>query len=118
MFELQMFNASHEIRRLSFGEEYPGMPPQPLDGVTKSVPSGGCHRCANVVALLEDERWVGMGQYNYYVSVVPTVYTKLNGRVIRSNQYSYTEKVVEVESTARRFPHPGAVNTRNGILVC
>jgi hypothetical protein len=38
------------------------MPPQPLDGTAKYVESG-------------------VGQYNYYINVVPTVYTKLNGDV-------------------------------------
>jgi len=88
MFELQMFNASHRIKRLSIGKEYPGMLVQPLDGTEKMVESG-------------------MGQYNYYLSVVPTVYTKVNGHVIKSAQYTYTQKIVEVHSTATRFPHPG-----------
>ena len=89
MYQLQMFNASHKVHRLSFGHEYPLMGRMPLDGVTKSVESG-------------------KGQYNYYISVVPTRYVKASGRVIQSYQYSYTEKVVEVPVGATRFPHPGS----------
>jgi Endoplasmic reticulum vesicle transporter len=88
MHELALFNASHYINKLSFGENIPFFSAQPLEGTGQNVESG-------------------VGQYNYYVSVVPTRYTRADGKSALSFQYSYTQKFVEVASTARSFPHPG-----------
>ncbi|KAI9120974.1 hypothetical protein K1719_008007 [Acacia pycnantha] len=65
------YNISHRINKLSFGDHFPGLV-NPLDGV----------------------QWVqgpNHGMYQYFIKVVPTVYTTLWGRVIYSNQYSVTE---------------------------
>eukprot|EP00164_Ancoracysta_twista_P008111 GFYU01011637.1.p1 GENE.GFYU01011637.1~~GFYU01011637.1.p1 ORF type:complete len:307 (-),score=91.89 GFYU01011637.1:198-1118(-) len=86
--ELQEFNASHTIHQIWFGDPYPGMKKLPLDGMVKQVPSG-------------------IAQYNYYIQMVPTRYIKPNGQVIATNQYSVTEKPVEVDDTSSAFPHPG-----------
>ncbi|KAJ4952240.1 hypothetical protein NE237_029072 [Protea cynaroides] len=70
-FQKENFNISHRINRLSFGEYFPGVI-NPLDGVQwmQETPSG---------------------MYQYFLKVVPTVYTDINGRTIQSNQFSVTE---------------------------
>ncbi|CAN1236309.1 Endoplasmic reticulum-Golgi intermediate compartment protein 3 [Linum grandiflorum] len=62
---------SHHINSLSFGESFPGVV-NPLDGVvwTQESPSG---------------------MYQYFIKVVPTVYTDVSGHTIQSNQFSVTE---------------------------
>ncbi|KAI4296350.1 hypothetical protein L6164_036315 [Bauhinia variegata] len=65
------YNVSHQINRLSFGDHFPGLV-NPLDGV--NWVQGPAH-----------------GMYQYFIKVVPTIYTDIRGRVIHSNQYSVTE---------------------------
>ncbi|KAJ0985949.1 hypothetical protein J5N97_004305 [Dioscorea zingiberensis] len=70
-FNAQVKEISHKIQRLSFGEYFPGIV-NPLDGV----------------------EWVQQtpyGMYQYFLKVVPTVYTDINGHEIQSNQFSMTE---------------------------
>lgn len=64
---------SHTIRRLSFGEGYPGQA-SPLDGVRRH-------------ASHDHER---VGQHEYFVRVVPTTYRFSFARPLRTNQYSQT----------------------------
>ena len=59
-------------RRLSFGEQYPGMV-NPLDGVRGIVNASG-----------------GIGVFFYYIKIVPTIYT--GASVIKTNQFSATEQ--------------------------
>ncbi|KAJ4701306.1 Endoplasmic reticulum-Golgi intermediate compartment protein 3 [Melia azedarach] len=70
-FQKDSFNISHKINKLAFGEHFPGVV-NPLDGVhwTQETPSG---------------------MYQYFIKVVPTVYTDLHGHTIQSNQFSVTE---------------------------
>lgn len=76
-FPTREFDVSHVIHQLSFGEPYPGRR-SPLDGVTKSrTRSGG--------GLLST------GMHQYFLKVVPTVYTDARGTVIATNQFSVTE---------------------------
>jgi hypothetical protein len=70
-FKWAEFNLSHEITRLSFGNDYPGLV-NPLDKVVK----------------LEDK---GTGMFQYFIKVVPTIYESLDGAVINTNQFSVTE---------------------------
>ncbi|ONK74014.1 uncharacterized protein A4U43_C03F1910 [Asparagus officinalis] len=70
-FQKDSFNISHKINELSFGEHFPGVI-NPLDGV----------------------QWVQQtpyGMYEYFLKVVPTVYTDIKGNTIQSNQFSVTE---------------------------
>ncbi|KAK1354557.1 hypothetical protein POM88_047813 [Heracleum sosnowskyi] len=62
---LERFKISHKINRLAFGY-FPGVL-NPLDGVqwTQEPPSG---------------------MYQYFIKVVPTVYTDATGSTIQSNQ--------------------------------
>uniref|UniRef100_A0A2P2M8G7 Endoplasmic reticulum vesicle transporter C-terminal domain-containing protein n=1 Tax=Rhizophora mucronata TaxID=61149 RepID=A0A2P2M8G7_RHIMU len=57
---------THKIYRLAFGEYFPGVV-NPLDGVqwTQEAPNG---------------------MYQYFIKVVPTVYSDVNGNTIQSNQ--------------------------------
>ncbi|XAR62174.1 hypothetical protein NMG60_11016826 [Bertholletia excelsa] len=70
-FQRDSFNISHKINRLAFGEYFPGIM-NPLDRVqwTQETPSG---------------------MYQYFIKVVPTVYTDFSGHTIQSNQISVTE---------------------------
>ncbi|KAH9690792.1 Endoplasmic reticulum vesicle transporter protein [Citrus sinensis] len=70
-FQRDSFNISHKINKLAFGEHFPGVV-NPLDGVrwTQETPSG---------------------MYQYFIKVVPTVYTDVSGHTIQSNQFSVTE---------------------------
>jgi len=65
------FNISHKINKLSFGTEFPGVV-NPLDGAQWTQPASD-------------------GTYQYFIKVVPTIYTDIRGRGIHSNQFSVTE---------------------------
>eukprot|EP00262_Sarcandra_glabra_P008847 TRINITY_DN226_c0_g4_i1.p1 TRINITY_DN226_c0_g4~~TRINITY_DN226_c0_g4_i1.p1 ORF type:complete len:385 (+),score=63.20 TRINITY_DN226_c0_g4_i1:84-1238(+) len=82
LFQTEGFNISHKINKLSFGEEFPGAV-NPLDGVQwiQQVPSG---------------------MYQYFVKVVPTIYSDIIGRRIHSNQFSVTEHFKQADG----FPQP------------
>uniref|UniRef100_A0A8R7U7W9 Endoplasmic reticulum-Golgi intermediate compartment protein 3 n=1 Tax=Triticum urartu TaxID=4572 RepID=A0A8R7U7W9_TRIUA len=68
-FQPENYNISHKINKLSFGKEFPGVI-NPLDGVE-----------------WKQEQTTGLtGMYQYFVKVVPTIYTDIRGRKIHSNQ--------------------------------
>ncbi|CAN0190766.1 unnamed protein product [Scytosiphon promiscuus] len=54
----QRFNTSHSINHLSFGEPYPGMKPNPLDGTSRII-----------------DAEIGTGAFQYFVKLVPTVHS-------------------------------------------
>uniref|UniRef100_A0A2K5QHS6 Endoplasmic reticulum-Golgi intermediate compartment protein n=1 Tax=Cebus imitator TaxID=2715852 RepID=A0A2K5QHS6_CEBIM len=68
-------NMTHYIQHLSFGEDYPGIV-NPLDHTNVTAPQASM-------------------MFQYFVKVVPTVYMKVDGEVLRTNQFSVTrhEKV-------------------------
>ncbi|GAB5569243.1 endoplasmic reticulum-Golgi intermediate compartment protein 2 [Prionailurus iriomotensis] len=74
-FGLDNINMTHYIRHLSFGEDYPGIV-NPLDRTNVTAPQASM-------------------MFQYFVKVVPTVYMKVDGEVLRTNQFSVTrhEKV-------------------------
>ncbi|KAM6147753.1 endoplasmic reticulum-Golgi intermediate compartment protein 3 [Erethizon dorsatum] len=74
-FGLDNINMTHCIRRLSFGEDFPGIV-NPLDHTNVTAPQASM-------------------MFQYFVKVVPTVYMKVDGEVLRTNQFSVTrhEKV-------------------------
>lgn len=85
-FQKDSFNISHKINRLTFGDFYPGVF-NPLDGV----------------------QWIQhtpYGMYQYFIKVVPTVYTDISGRTIQSNQFSVTEHFI-VDDAGRSHSIPG-----------
>ncbi|KAG8517818.1 Endoplasmic reticulum-Golgi intermediate compartment protein 3 [Galemys pyrenaicus] len=73
--EVNKINMTHYIRHLSFGEDYPGIV-NPLDRTNVIAPQASM-------------------MFQYFVKVVPTVYMKVDGEVLRTNQFSVTrhEKV-------------------------
>ncbi|KAL8523472.1 hypothetical protein ACS0TY_013434 [Phlomoides rotata] len=72
-FQKDSFNLTHKINRLAYGDYFPGVV-NPLDGAhwTQHTPNA---------------------MYQYFLKVVPTVFTDVNGHAIQSNQFSVTEHV-------------------------
>lgn len=69
------FNVSHTINSMSFGEEYPSMPSDPLDKIVKIIKSDG-----------------HTGLFQYFIRIIPTIYSDENGRKIYTNQYTFTDR--------------------------
>ncbi|CAI7734001.1 unnamed protein product [Closterium sp. NIES-53] len=70
-FQHMTFNVSHVINSLSFGAKFPGLV-NPLDGV----------------------KWIqekDPGMYQYFIKIVPTLYTDVSNHTISTNQFSVTE---------------------------
>ncbi|KAI4902913.1 hypothetical protein NFI96_010944, partial [Prochilodus magdalenae] len=74
-FGLDNINMTHVIKHLSFGKDYPGIV-NPLDGTNVAAPQASM-------------------MYQYFVKIVPTIYVKGDGEVVKTNQFSVTrhEKV-------------------------
>ncbi|KAK6319708.1 hypothetical protein J4Q44_G00109190 [Coregonus suidteri] len=74
-FGLDNINMTHLIKHLSFGRDYPGIV-NPLDGTDVAAPQASM-------------------MYQYFVKIVPTIYVKWDGEVVKTNQFSVTrhEKV-------------------------
>ncbi|XP_006650004.1 endoplasmic reticulum-Golgi intermediate compartment protein 3-like [Oryza brachyantha] len=87
-FQQENYNISHKINKLSFGVEFPGVV-NPLDGVE----------------WIQEHTNGLTGMYQYFVKVVPTIYTDIRGRKINSNQFSVTEHFREAIGYPR--PPPG-----------
>nr|CAB3464873.1 unnamed protein product [Digitaria exilis] len=79
------FNITHKINKLSFGTEFPGVV-NPLDGAQWTQPASD-------------------GTYQYFIKVVPTIYTDIRGNKIHSNQFSVTEHFTD--GYVRPKPQPG-----------
>jgi len=86
-FKGKEFNISHEIRLLSFGVPIPGVH-NPLDGT-------------NVISDASSL------MYQYFVKIVPTVYKKLSGEAVWSNQYSFTKHQRPVRQMSGQHGLPG-----------
>ncbi|XP_070533069.1 endoplasmic reticulum-Golgi intermediate compartment protein 3-like isoform X2 [Ptychodera flava] len=86
-FSGEKFNLSHQINHMSFGNKYPGME-NPLDN-------------SKVTSIK------GSTMYQYFVKIVPTTYTNINGHSTRSNQFSCTkhEKVVSTSLASASGEH-------------
>ncbi|XP_047341217.1 endoplasmic reticulum-Golgi intermediate compartment protein 3-like [Impatiens glandulifera] len=86
-FSMESHNISHKINQLSFGAYFPGVS-NPLDGV----------------------QWVQAtetGVYQYFIKVVPTIYTDIRGHKIESNQFSFTEHFKSSQFGNLRQTPPG-----------
>ncbi|KAJ6942135.1 endoplasmic reticulum-Golgi intermediate compartment protein 3-like isoform X2 [Populus alba x Populus x berolinensis] len=70
---------SHRINRLAFGDNFPGVV-NPLAGIQ----------------LMHD---TPNGVQQFFIKVVPTIYTDIRGRTVHSNQYSVTEHFKKSELT-------------------
>ncbi|XP_073415475.1 endoplasmic reticulum-Golgi intermediate compartment protein 3 [Dendrobates tinctorius] len=69
-FGLDSINMTHHIKHLSFGRDYPGLV-NPLDGTSVSAIQSSM-------------------MFQYFVKIVPTVYVKVDGEILRTNQFSVT----------------------------
>lgn len=83
-FQEDSYNISHKINKLAFGGYYPGIV-NPLDGVHWYQESPN-------------------GMYQYFIKVVPTIYTNIRGYTIQSNQFSVTEHYKSPEVGRRSLP--------------
>jgi len=81
------FNLTHHIRHLSFGHEYPGIK-HPLDDTFVSAEDSG-------------------SMYQYFVKIVPTIYRKLSGEVVNTNQFSVTKHKKVVRQVSGEHGLPG-----------
>lgn len=86
-FGATKFNLTHHIKHLSFGHEYPGIQ-NPLDNTNEAAEQSGI-------------------MYQYFVKVVPTVYKKLSGEVLHTNQYSVTKHQRTVRQLTGEHGLPG-----------
>lgn len=79
MSDIAKYNISHKINHLSFGEKFPGIK-YPLNGIIKILtnPFGGL--------------------YQYYIKIVPTIYKKSNGQILKTNQFSVTDQFIKIDS--------------------
>ncbi|KNC81331.1 hypothetical protein SARC_06349 [Sphaeroforma arctica JP610] len=77
-FPVEKFNSSFTVHRLQFGNSYPGLI-NPLDGTSRVAQQGST-------------------MFQHFLKMVPTVYEKLDGENIETNQFSYTvhERVIDV----------------------
>ncbi|KAL3144177.1 hypothetical protein ABBQ32_003961 [Trebouxia sp. C0010 RCD-2024] len=71
------FDLSHTITKLTFGQGYPGQQ-NPLDGVFINQTTSTASQAAT-------------GMWQYFLKVVPTMYSDVRNNTIFSNQYSVTE---------------------------
>jgi hypothetical protein len=74
-FTLRTFNVSHAIHRFDFGPPFPGLR-SPLEGKGERALPGARG-----------------GLFQYFVQLVPTAFTHLNGTRVESNQYAVTDHV-------------------------
>jgi hypothetical protein len=88
-----LFNPAHNIYRLAFGKNYPGIV-NPLDKTNKGI-SGTPWGSDNAIV------------YNYYLKVVPTLYRYIkNDNTLATNQYSMTEhdQIITPDVDANSLP--------------
>lgn len=90
-YSSSVFNTTHIIQHLSFGTDIKSANTAPLDGV---------------IGLAKE----GAVMFQYYIKIVPTVYVKLDGTVLYTNQFSVTrhQKSSQVHSESGM---PGAFFT-------
>jgi hypothetical protein len=88
--ECDTFNISHTIHSLSFGDQYPGMRPNPLDGTSKIM-----------------DKETGTGLLQYYLNVVPTMYDDgpEGADDLVTSQFAYTYKFLSVYGYEEVNPH-------------
>jgi len=80
-------NISHTIHYLNFGDDFPGVT-NPLKEVTNIVP-------------------MDVGQYQFHIKVVPSVFKPLRGRTVYSNSYSISEQFVRLDLLSSMNTQPG-----------
>jgi len=86
-FHGHFMNYTHQIDRLSFGQEFPGIV-NPLDYTFEVARSP-------------------FMMFQYFLSLVPTVYTDLEGNMLVTNQYAMTEHKRAIDHDAGSHGTPG-----------
>lgn len=81
------YNSSHIIHNLSFGTPYPGVV-GPLDGVKKVAERSG-------------------GVFQYYLKIVPTIYSDIDEDAIHSYQFSVTQQGNYMDPRGQMTSLPG-----------
>jgi hypothetical protein len=74
------WQVSHKINELSFGAHFPGVV-NPLDGVVNIQKSAH-------------------GMYQYFIKVVPTLYTDIRGHKIATNQVCQSTSSPELKTSS------------------
>lgn len=80
-------NISHAVHSLSFGESFEGQT-SPLQDVVNLVPTH-------------------VGQYQFHIKVIPTIYRPLRGDPVKSNSYSMHEQFVKLDVLSSMQSQPG-----------
>lgn len=86
------YNISHTIHSLSFGTPYPSMPGNPLDKSKSvvSVLSVYIYVTLLAVKIIGEKEQTGL--FQYFIRVIPTVYTNEFGGRIMTNQYTVSDR--------------------------
>jgi hypothetical protein len=84
--QVSAFNVTHQIKRLSFGTDFPGQH-NPLDNTWTHSPAGAAVS-------------------RYFLKVVPTTYEFIGGKQVYTNQFSVTQyfKALSVENAQAMVP--------------
>lgn len=90
---------THTVNVLSFGQSYPGKK-DPLNGVTvvqkpatpKKTEAGGPTAAPQITT----------GMFQYFLKVVPTIFTDVSNSTISTNQFSVTENYRESQAASGR----------------
>ncbi|EMS56797.1 hypothetical protein TRIUR3_35265 [Triticum urartu] len=103
-YPLSLKQISHKINKLSFGKEFPA---EQLFFVSLWFTIFHVPDSLEYFSVeWKQEQTTGLtGMYQYFVKVVPTIYTDIRGRKIHSNQFSVTEHFREAIGLPR--PPPG-----------
>ena len=104
LLTFEQFNVSHTVNKIAFGPEHHDEPDSVgrEDSRTyrrKKRRRGPPPLLANLTSQLDGQKRVltdGYGMHQYYVKVVPTVYSYLDGSTREVWQYSVTEHVRHV----------------------
>jgi hypothetical protein len=92
--DMMNYDSSHTINSLAFGPDYPGLI-NPLDNTKQSI---------------YDHRGARTAHFQYFVKIVPVVYTDLHNKTTQSSQYSVTTQTQFItamdamQGNARRIP--------------
>ena len=104
LLTFEQFNVSHTVNRIAFGPEHHDEPDSVGREDSRSYRRKKRRRgppplLANLTSQLDGQKRVltdGYGMHQYYVKVVPTVYSYLDGSTREVWQYSVTEHVRHV----------------------
>jgi hypothetical protein len=112
--QLTHYNTSHVINHLSFGKEYDGLV-KPTSGSfydVHKVHASARYTLDGKGQILGPE--VSTCRYEYYIKVVPTSFTRVDGQSTSSHSFSATQHKTEVQMQnmlmgifGMKLPHPG-----------